>query len=732
MMRKQRSRSTERRVEKARSQFFERLDSRLCLSGSPAAVERGAAIRGPVSGTPQASISDVRLAEGNSGTKAMNFMVKLSSRPQQTTTVKYQTVAGTATAGSDFIAASGTVTFAAGESSKLIPVRIVGDMTSEADEAFTVTLSSPTNCELAKATATGLITNDDTSARSVSVTGPTAAVVEGSKAAFTLRLSSAAAEAVTVTYGTVDGSAVAGSDYTAASGTVVFAAGEMLKTVEVATTADSSVESDEKFSLRLSAVTGGSTLLGAKSAAEAVVKNATVTPTPNPTPTPSPSPTPESWTIMVYMTGENLNTFARDDVNEMEKALTGLPSNVKIVVSWDQPKFGAGTAYATGGGTQAAWRTYGRSVLTADSSMTSIASTFDLTVGEKNTGDPATLVDFVKWAAQQAPAQRYLLQMWGHGGGLDGSQFDSESGSDSLTIGELGTALAASGMPAIDLVSYDNCLMAMAEIGYAVSQKVVGQYVASEEVISGAGQYYVTAYNALKSADTATVTAAQVAAGMIASYSTQYQGTGTADTFSAVDTSKYAALATAIGQFVTATATLTATDRTAMLNIATGVTSYTYSSFRDLGGFMNGVSSSASLPAAVKTAAGGVKTALTALVSGKTADQRSSSGVSIYLPTSSTDSYLGSYATTAAQFCQATSWNLFAKWLATGTRSAGATGAGTGGRNTSYADGLRLAESLRQGGRGDVWVALASSAGAAAPARAAARPGLQRAFAAFG
>jgi hypothetical protein len=106
--------------------------------------------------------------------------------------------------------------------------------------------------------------------------------------------------------------------------------------------------------------------------------------------------------------------------------------------------------------------------------------------------------------------------------------------------------------------------------------------------------------------------------------------------------------------------------------------------------------------------------------------------VSIYLPTSSTDSYLGSYATTAAQFCQATSWNLFAKWLATGTRSAGATGAGTGGRNTSYADGLRLAESLRQGGRGDVWVALASSAGAAAPARAAARPGLQRAFAAFG
>ena len=99
-----------------------------------------------------------------------------------------------------------------------------------------------------------------------------------------------------------------------------------------------------------------------------------------------------------------------------------------------------GTAYATGGGTQAAWRTYGRSILKADSSTTTIASTFDLSFGERNTGDPATLVDFVKWGVQQAPAQHYVLQMWGHGGGTDGSQFDSESGSDALTIGEMASA----------------------------------------------------------------------------------------------------------------------------------------------------------------------------------------------------------------------------------------------------------------------------------------------------
>jgi hypothetical protein len=67
-----------------------------------------------------------------------------------------------------------------------------------------------------------------------------------------------------------------------------------------------------------------------------------------------------------------------------------------------------------------------------------------------------------------------------------------------------------------------------------------------------------------------------------------------------------------------------------------------------------------------------VTNALAALVTSKTADQRGSSGVSIYLPTSSGDPWLATYATDAAAFCAATGWNSFATWLATGTRSAAA------------------------------------------------------------
>jgi hypothetical protein len=373
------------------------------------------------------------------------------------------------------------------------------------------------------------------------------------------------------------------------------------------------------------------------------------------------------------MPGEDLNTYARDDINEMEKALGALPGSVKIVVSWDQPKSSVGTAYATGGGTQSAWRTYGRSVLKADGSTTTIASTFNLSFGEKNTGDPATLVDFVKWGVQQAPAQRYLLQMWGHGGGTDGSQFDSESGDDALTIGEMASALGATGMPTIDLVSYDNCLMAMAELGVAIAPKVASVFVASEELINGTGQDYTTAYSALKVADPATVTASQIAAGMVASYQTQYQGdSGQCDTFSTAAASGYTALATAIKQFVDATATLTTANRTTLVSTAKGSVTYDTTPFRDLGSFMTKVAAATSLPQTLRTAATAVTAAIGGVILGKTADQRSSSGISIYLPTTSSDPYLATYATDAAAFCQATGWNTFAKWLATGTRSVSA------------------------------------------------------------
>ena len=76
-------------------------------------------------------------------------------------TVHYSTGNGTATAGSDYTAGSGTVTFAAGETSKTINVAITGDTVVEANETFSIALSSASGATIAHGSATGTIVNDD-------------------------------------------------------------------------------------------------------------------------------------------------------------------------------------------------------------------------------------------------------------------------------------------------------------------------------------------------------------------------------------------------------------------------------------------------------------------------------------------------------------------------------------------------------------------------------------------
>ena len=485
---------------------------------------------------------------------------------------------------------------------------------------------------------------------------------------FTVSLSAGAKRLTVVPFRTVDGTAtIADSDYVATSGSVTFRVGQRTAAITVPVRGDLKVEADETLQVVLGTPTNAT--LG-RATATGAIRNDDQPPAEPPSP-----PTTGSWTVFVYMTGEDLNAYAAEDINEMEQALTTLPGSVRIVVSWDQPRAGVGRAYATGNGAQPAWRGYGRSVLTADAATGTIASSFDLSFGERNTGDPATLVDFVTWGVQRAPAENYLLQLWGHGDGLAGSQFDSESRGDALTIAELGGALTSPGMPAIGLVSFDNCLMAMAEVAAAIPPSVGGVFVASQELVSGAGQNYVTAYSALAVTDPAAVTAAQVAAGMVASYGVQYRNDRSRmDTFSAVSTAGQAALQAALRQFVDATATLNATQRTTLRTAARASIAYDTPSSRDLGSFMGRVAAATSLPATVRSAAAGVTAALSAAVVAKTADQRGSSGVAIYLPTAS-DGYLASYARDAQTFTQATGWDQFARWLATGTRAASATAA---------------------------------------------------------
>jgi len=110
---------------------------------------------------PTLSVADVSVTEGNSGTKTATFTVTLSQASTQTISVAYASSNGTATAGSDFVATQGTLSFAPGQTTKTVPVTINGDTTIELTEDFFLNLSNPTNATLTTAKARGQIVNDD-------------------------------------------------------------------------------------------------------------------------------------------------------------------------------------------------------------------------------------------------------------------------------------------------------------------------------------------------------------------------------------------------------------------------------------------------------------------------------------------------------------------------------------------------------------------------------------------
>jgi hypothetical protein len=110
---------------------------------------------------PAVSVTGVSVAEGNAGTQSLTFAVSLAHPTPLRVSVAYATSNGTATAGSDYTATSGTLLFAPGEVSKEVAVHIVGDTTFEPDETLTLTISNTVNGTIGTATATGTITNDD-------------------------------------------------------------------------------------------------------------------------------------------------------------------------------------------------------------------------------------------------------------------------------------------------------------------------------------------------------------------------------------------------------------------------------------------------------------------------------------------------------------------------------------------------------------------------------------------
>jgi aryl-phospho-beta-D-glucosidase BglC (GH1 family) len=208
---------------------------------------------------PTISVADVTVAEGNTGTTNANVAVTLSKAATTPVSVKYATANGTAKAGTDYTAASGTLTFAPGVTSQTIAVKVTGDTVVEPTETFTVKLTNPTGATLSRTTATATITNDDT------ITPPAMSIADMSVAEgngdhahfmFTVTMDKASTTPVNVRYATSNGTATAGADYQAASGTITFGPGVTAQTIHVDIIGDTIVEPNETFKVTLSSPTG--------------------------------------------------------------------------------------------------------------------------------------------------------------------------------------------------------------------------------------------------------------------------------------------------------------------------------------------------------------------------------------------------------------------------------------------------------------------------------------------
>ena len=191
------------------------------------------------------------------------------------------------------------------------------------------------------------------------------------------------------------------------------------------------------------------------------------------------APAPQArWTIMVYMSGDNnLEDYIVKDI-ELELGLAGSNADIQIVALADR-----GPGYDTSRGN---WQTTKLYHVTQGILADPASAVADW--GERNFGDPQTLIDFVTWSKTNYPADRYALYFWGHGWNWHpGWVMEDDTNVDTLDYHEQKAAIPLLGF--IDVVGYDGCNMATLEI-YKLWQNKATAVTASEEYVGWNGIEY--------------------------------------------------------------------------------------------------------------------------------------------------------------------------------------------------------------------------------------------------
>ncbi len=358
-----------------------------------------------------------------------------------------------------------------------------------------------------------------------------------------------------------------------------------------------------------------------------------------------PGPAPVSWTILVYMAADNdLERYALLDLAEMERV--ALPSSVNLLALVDR------SPWYVGGPNDFTDTRIGPVRPDGDPR---IVGTELVSIGERNTGDPATLTDFLDWAEANFPAERYGLVIWNHGGGLQGAAWDDSSRGDRLTLAEMREGIEASRIGRLDFLGFDACLMAMAEVAAEFSA-VADVMVASQELEPAEGWAYDRILAELARKPDAT--AAELASIVVETYTTAYAGKRDI-TLSALDLSAMPKLERALAEFVDVVERFADADElAAMARAALDARAFPRDGscpYRDLGGFLRAVERRVDDPA-IDDAARRASAALDAVVIGERGTVRHASGLAIHLPEAGESGWPG-YEPGSFAFLGRTRWD---------------------------------------------------------------------------
>ncbi len=314
------------------------------------------------------------------------------------------------------------------------------------------------------------------------------------------------------------------------------------------------------------------------------------------------------WTVMVYMAADN--TLAVEGViNLLQMAAAGVNPEVQVVV---QGEFNP-EAFAEAGctATCADRSNFDTFRYVMDGSMTSSPNgvfrgpTTD--IGSVNMTDPGVLRSFVQWGEQVAPAARNVLVLWNHGGD-DAGLIEDETSAPGAVMSLAGLQTALSGLPTLDVLDFEMCLMAGYEPLSAVNG-LASTVVASEEAQIVGGWDFTQFLKAMYTQPTAS--AVQMAGRLADAYAAGYADTPYSETVSAFNMAGFAAVDAAVNQFGAALGAAPTAEVSAIASGAAVAQRYEYQFAVDIADMTDSVRAHVGDPG-VDSAAAALRQAVTA------------------------------------------------------------------------------------------------------------------------